>query len=96
MEKYSVRGEWTAESLALHTQAVVQGAFILAKAKSGVAPALDAVDHLRLPSIALQPSTTSVVSLKSLTEAVEAQKQILRSPPPNSAPKSKDHSLGTP
>ena len=33
MRKYDVRGDWTAEGLALHTQSVIQGAFILAKAK---------------------------------------------------------------
>ncbi len=46
MQKYSVHGDWTAESLALFTQAAIQGAFILAKAKNGVAPAIDVVDHL--------------------------------------------------
>lgn len=39
--------EWSAESLALYTQAVLQGAFILAKAKGGSAVAADCVDHLR-------------------------------------------------
>ena len=39
--------EWTAESLALHTQAVLQGAFILAKAKGGAGIAADSVAHLR-------------------------------------------------
>ena len=38
---------WSAESLALHTQAVLQGAFILAKAKGGAAIAADSIDHLR-------------------------------------------------
>jgi len=38
---------FTAESLALHTQAVLQGAFILAKATGGPAAAIDSVDHLR-------------------------------------------------
>lgn len=38
---------WSAESLALHTQAVLQGAFILAKAKGGPEIAADSVDHLR-------------------------------------------------
>jgi TetR/AcrR family transcriptional repressor of nem operon len=36
----------TAKSLALHTQAVLQGAFILAKAKGGPEIAADSVDHL--------------------------------------------------
>lgn len=38
---------WSATSLALHTQAVLQGAFILAKAKGGAAAATDSIDHLR-------------------------------------------------
>jgi TetR/AcrR family transcriptional regulator, transcriptional repressor for nem operon len=37
---------WSAASLALHTQAVLQGAFILAKAKGGPAIAEDSADHL--------------------------------------------------
>ncbi|MDE2362419.1 MAG: TetR/AcrR family transcriptional regulator [Hyphomicrobiales bacterium] len=37
----------TAKSLALHTQAVIQGAFILAKATGDVATAADQIDHLR-------------------------------------------------
>ncbi len=41
------RAGWTAGSLALHTQAVLQGAFILAKAKGTAAVAADSVDHLR-------------------------------------------------
>lgn len=46
IQKYGVQGDWTAESLALFTQVALQGAFILAKAKNDVAPALEAVDHL--------------------------------------------------
>ncbi|MEJ2638960.1 MAG: TetR/AcrR family transcriptional regulator [Desulfosarcinaceae bacterium] len=38
---------WTAKSLALHTQAVIQGAFILAKATGGAQIAADSIDHLR-------------------------------------------------
>jgi TetR/AcrR family transcriptional regulator, transcriptional repressor for nem operon len=38
--------DWTAKSLALHTQAVLQGAFILAKATGDVGIAADSVDHL--------------------------------------------------
>jgi len=47
MEKYAVDGDWTAESLALHTQAVVQGALILAKVKGAADPAADSLRHLR-------------------------------------------------
>ena len=44
--KYGIGGNWTSESLALHTQAVLQGAFILAKATNGSAAARDTADHL--------------------------------------------------
>lgn len=38
--------DWTPASLARHTQAVLQGAFILAKATGDPAVALESVDHL--------------------------------------------------
>ena len=47
MRKYRVRGDWTANSLALHTQAVIQGAFILAKATSRADVAANSLEHLR-------------------------------------------------
>jgi TetR/AcrR family transcriptional regulator, transcriptional repressor for nem operon len=47
MRKYNITGDWTAQSLALYTQAVLQGAFILAKAKQNSAVAADCIDHLR-------------------------------------------------
>jgi len=47
MKRYRVRGRISAASLALHTQAVLQGAFILAKAKGEVAVAAASIDHLR-------------------------------------------------
>jgi TetR/AcrR family transcriptional repressor of nem operon len=47
MKLYDVRAKWSAQSLALHTQAVLQGAFILAKAKGGPAVAMASIDHLR-------------------------------------------------
>jgi TetR/AcrR family transcriptional repressor of nem operon len=47
MRKYGVAGGWTAESLALHTQCVIQGAFILAKAKGSATVAAQSLDHLR-------------------------------------------------
>ena len=46
-ERYRVRGRWTAASLALDTQAVLQGAFILAQAKGGADVAIASVEHLR-------------------------------------------------
>jgi TetR/AcrR family transcriptional repressor of nem operon len=47
MQQYGVQGDWTARSLALYTQAVIQGAFILAKAKEGPEVAAACLDHLR-------------------------------------------------
>ncbi|HYB50624.1 MAG TPA: TetR/AcrR family transcriptional regulator [Burkholderiaceae bacterium] len=47
MRRYRIRAKWTARSLALHTQAVLQGAFVLAKAQGGAAIAKDSIDHLR-------------------------------------------------
>lgn len=38
---------WTAEGLGLFTQAVLQGAFVLAKAKNGPAVAVECLSHLR-------------------------------------------------
>jgi TetR/AcrR family transcriptional repressor of nem operon len=46
MEKYGIEAGWTAQSLALYTQATLQGAFILAKAKGGPEIAAACIDHL--------------------------------------------------
>jgi TetR/AcrR family transcriptional regulator, transcriptional repressor for nem operon len=47
MRQRGLRTQWTAKSLALHTQAVLQGAFILAKAKDGAKITAASIDHLR-------------------------------------------------
>jgi TetR/AcrR family transcriptional regulator, transcriptional repressor for nem operon len=47
MTAYGIQAAWSAKSLAFHTQAVLQGAFILAKAKGGPAIAAESIDHLR-------------------------------------------------
>jgi TetR/AcrR family transcriptional repressor of nem operon len=47
LKLHRIRASWTAASLALHTQAVLQGAFILAKAKGQAAVAAASVEHLR-------------------------------------------------
>jgi TetR/AcrR family transcriptional repressor of nem operon len=44
---YGIKASWTPAGLALHTQAVLQGAFILAKAKGGADIAAASIDHLR-------------------------------------------------
>jgi TetR/AcrR family transcriptional regulator, transcriptional repressor for nem operon len=45
--KHAPAASWSAESLALHTQAVIQGAFVMAKTKNDVALAADSIRHLR-------------------------------------------------
>ncbi len=45
--RHQIKANWTAESLAQHTQAVLQGAFILAKADGGPGVAHESVAHLR-------------------------------------------------
>jgi TetR/AcrR family transcriptional regulator, transcriptional repressor for nem operon len=58
MKLHGVRATFTAGSLALHTQAVLQGAFILAKAKGGAEIAISSVDHLRrYVELLFQPPT---------------------------------------
>jgi TetR/AcrR family transcriptional repressor of nem operon len=47
MKRYRVRAHWTATSLSLHMQAVMQGAFILAKAGGGADAAIVTIEHLR-------------------------------------------------
>ena len=47
MKARRIEAEWTPASLARHTQAVLQGAFILAKATGDRAVALESVDHLK-------------------------------------------------
>lgn len=47
IESRGLDPDWTAESLALHTQAVLQGAFILAKAMNCPDAAAGSVAHLR-------------------------------------------------
>ncbi|WP_144378149.1 TetR/AcrR family transcriptional regulator [Mesorhizobium amorphae] len=44
--KHRVSGNWTAESLARHTQTVIQGAFVMAKAGNDPALARESLDHL--------------------------------------------------
>ena len=47
MKRHRIRARWTAASLALHTQAVLQGAFVLAKATGDADAAVESIDHLR-------------------------------------------------
>lgn len=47
MKARGIKADWTPASLAAHTQAVLQGAFILAKATGDRAIARESVDHLK-------------------------------------------------
>src|SRR5579872_7451985 len=62
IEQNGIKGDWTAESLALFTQVTIQGAFIVAKAKHGVGAAADAIDHLHryIEMLFRQPKSTFV------------------------------------
>ncbi|HWV57620.1 MAG TPA: helix-turn-helix domain-containing protein [Longimicrobiales bacterium] len=46
-ELYAPDADWTPESLAMHVQAVIQGAFVLGKAQYSPAVAVGCVRHLR-------------------------------------------------
>lgn len=46
-ERCAPQADWSAASLARHTQAVLQGAFVLAKARNDPGIVLDALAHLR-------------------------------------------------
>lgn len=56
------KAEWSAESLGYHIQAVLQGAFILAKAKQDPAVALNCVSHLRRYVASLFESSPSALA----------------------------------
>lgn len=60
MQKYAIKADWTPRSLALHTQAVIQGAFILAKAENNPDQARDGITHLRryIQCLFAHPSST--------------------------------------
>ncbi len=45
--RHAPRATWSVESLALHTQTVIQGAFVIAKANNDPALAADSIRHLR-------------------------------------------------
>lgn len=45
--RYAAETDWSAESLARHTQAVLQGGFVLAKALNDPQAALEAIGHLK-------------------------------------------------
>jgi TetR/AcrR family transcriptional regulator, transcriptional repressor for nem operon len=54
--RYDPAAAWTPESAALYSQAVLQGAFILAKARQGPKVAANCLDHLKRYFEALLPT----------------------------------------
>jgi TetR/AcrR family transcriptional regulator, transcriptional repressor for nem operon len=46
-QRHAPQSTWSVEGLALHTQAVIQGAFVLAKAGNDPSLAADSIRHLR-------------------------------------------------
>src|SRR5262245_4692764 len=64
-QRYAPHATGTTESLAMFTQAVLQGAFVLAKARNGSAVAEESVDHLRryLEMLFPTPRTTEETML---------------------------------
>ncbi|MBS1960640.1 MAG: TetR/AcrR family transcriptional regulator [Bdellovibrionales bacterium] len=55
-KKYCPRADWSAESVGVFTQAAIQGAFIVAKAKDDPRAALECIEHLRRYVAGLFPS----------------------------------------
>ena len=64
MRERGIQADWTAESLALYTQASIQGSFILAKAQHDVGIAAACIDHLRryLELLFARPHAEDVLS----------------------------------
>ena len=58
---YAPAADWSPQSLALFTQAALQGAFILAKAQGGAPAASDAVAHLRRYIESLLPLSPTTI-----------------------------------
>ena len=65
MAARGLSGDWTPASLALHTQAVLQGAFILAKATGSADAAADTIDHLtRYLTLLFRPDASAATPPK--------------------------------
>lgn len=47
MARYAPKAEWTAKSLAQHTQGVLQGSFVVAKALNDPQVVHESVEHLK-------------------------------------------------
>jgi TetR/AcrR family transcriptional repressor of nem operon len=82
MQRYRVSANWTAQSLSLHIQTVVQGAFILAKAKGNAEVAVQSFDHLHryLESLFRPPAVSRAAPAEALPRgrSVRARKSVPR------------------
>ncbi|MBV9288598.1 MAG: TetR/AcrR family transcriptional regulator [Hyphomicrobiales bacterium] len=79
---------WAPQSAALFSQAVLQGAFILAKAKHGPKVAADCLDHLKLYFEALLPAPASSVGAVA-DRAAALNERGYRAPAPSGEAKSR-------
>ena len=69
MTARGIEADWTPASLAAHTQAVLQGAFILAKATGDGQVARDSIDHLaRYLELLFQPGWSATRAHRDTTE----------------------------
>jgi TetR/AcrR family transcriptional repressor of nem operon len=69
MTARGIEAEWTPASLAVHAQAVLQGAFILAKATGDGQVARDSIDHLaRYIELLFQPNGSATRAHHDATE----------------------------
>lgn len=64
-----IQGDWTAESLAFYTQAVLQGSFVLAKAQNSAEIAASCIDHLHryIAMLFDQPTTRTITQVHQET-----------------------------
>jgi TetR/AcrR family transcriptional regulator, transcriptional repressor for nem operon len=66
MASRALQSDWTAESLALYTQAVIQGSFILAKAQRNAAVSADCLDHLhRYIELLFRPNHSEIAQTQT-------------------------------
>ncbi len=71
-QKYAPQAPWSPEGLGLYTQAVLQGAFILAKARHGPQVAGECIGHLRryLELLFMKPSSIESAQVTSVTSRI--------------------------
>jgi TetR/AcrR family transcriptional regulator, transcriptional repressor for nem operon len=83
MRQRDMHPEWTAESLALYTQATIQGAFVLAKAKYSREVAAACIEHLRryIELLFRQPQATNEKTICLPQSTSEEEGMNLTEPP---------------